>query len=80
MARTKQKPKTGKHWRIVFYYARAYQPTFYSELAARRFIEAKGLTSSACHYTELWKMFNETDGEQIGCWENSQRILAIEVE
>lgn len=61
----------------MLFYARAYQPTFYSRLEAERFLKARGLTSKACHYAELWEMSNETDGEQLALYENSNNELVL---
>lgn len=78
MPKHKQPSKTnGKYYKVILFYARAYQPTFYSELQARRFLQARALTSKACHYAELWKMSNESDGEQVAVFENSQLELVL---
>ncbi len=53
----------GKHYKVVLFYARNHQPTFTSELEAKRFIEARALTKKVACYTELWKMEDEENGE-----------------
>lgn len=72
--KTKQDKSYEKsnHYMIVFYYRRAYTPTFRTKQEALNWIKAKGLTSKSLHYTELWKMHNETDGERELFMENSQ--------
>lgn len=65
----------GEHYRVVFFYARAYQPTFRTQREALNWIKAKGLTSTALHYSEVWKMKNEYDGERELLLENSVVVM-----
>lgn len=60
-----------EHFRIILFYRRSFEVQCFTEQQARAWLAARALTSSACHYAELWKMHNEDDGEQIGIFECS---------
>ena len=58
-----------KHYKLIRFYSRAYQPKFNSKLDAERHVEAHALTSKATCYTELWEMSNEQDGEMVAVFD-----------
>lgn len=71
----KQSLRKQSHYRIIKYYStrsNLYFPTLH---AAMQYIKISGITTQAQHYTELYHMKNETQGEQVGIWENSQHEL-----
>lgn len=63
-------------YKVINYYARNAR-VFNTEQDARNAIAAHALTSKASHYTELWAMENDEDGEQIAFFENSQLELQL---
>ena len=70
---------TGKHYRVVLFYARQHQPTFSTKAEALDFIKARALTKRAAYYTELWEMENEDDGQMemlfdYGCKEPEELV------
>jgi len=75
----KEKLSSKPHYRVKLFYARSHELIFHSEMEAKRWLQARSLTSQACHYSELWKMKNETDGEQLGVFENSNILLCPDV-
>jgi hypothetical protein len=65
----------SKYYKIVTFYKRNHEQKFHSYEQARRALIAKGLVSDARHYSELWEMIDEENGEQLGLYENSQQGL-----
>lgn len=63
-------------YEVIYYYKR-YSRLFSTKAEATNAIKAKALTSKALHYTELWEMKNETDGQQLALFEGSQRELKL---
>jgi len=77
MPKNKSSLKPFKPYKIKIFYARSYEVEFHTELDARRHLQAKALTSKATHYSELWKMKNEYDGEQLAVYENSAHEMIL---
>jgi len=75
-----KKPHTGKHYKIVLFYPRAYQPTFSTRAQALNHIKARALTAKAAqYYTEVWEMDGPEDGQMemlfdYGCTEPEQLV------
>ena len=79
MRKPKLKP-TGKHYKLVLFYPRAYQPTFATRAQALNHVKGRALLATApSYYTEVWEMQNEEDGQMellfdYGCTEPEQLV------
>ena len=68
--RAKKIDRSKKHYRLVHFYARPYEPAYDSLQGALAACGDREHNSSAETYTQLWEMSNETDGEMVGFFEN----------
>lgn len=59
-------------YRLIHFYARPHQMEFETEQQARNWLAARRLTSRHHSYTEMWKMENGDDGEQVAFFEDNQ--------